>query len=92
MLCFYLFLADFSPMLRKKIKQTVSYSLFTYVTLSKGRVDTKKEHFKENKLPAGTSWRLKNANPTQGYSMSLCCDNTSGCARPVLVHVHCPTL
>lgn len=70
MLRTYLFLADISYV-EREIKKKKKILFFTYVTLSKGRGDTKKQHFKESKLPAGTSWRLKNVNPTQSAAVSL---------------------
>lgn len=83
MLCTYLFLADTSYVEREIKKKKIRF--FTYVTLSKGRGDTKKQHFKETKLPAGTSWRLKNVNPTQSSAVFLwqciwvCQDSASLC-------------
>lgn len=59
-------------------------SVLTYVTLSKGKGDTKKQYFKESKLPAGTSLRLKNINLTQSVATSLWGDSTSCCAQTVL--------
>lgn len=44
-----------SPTLREKSRKRISCSLFTYVTLPKGKGDAKKQHFKESKLPAETS-------------------------------------
>lgn len=69
MLCTYLFLADISYVEREIKKKKIRF--LTYVTLSKGRGNTKKQHFKESKLPAGSSWRLKNVNPTQSSAVSL---------------------
>lgn len=71
MLCTYLFLADISYVEREIKKKKKKNTFFHICYLSKGRGDTKKQHFKESKLPAGTSWRLKNVNRTQSAAVSL---------------------
>lgn len=73
-------------------KRRCPHSLFTYVTLPKGRRNSKTQLFKESKLPAGASQRPMSNHATHCLIASPWSDRTSWFARTVQAYVCCPII